>query len=217
MAELLIEHRGRVAVVTLNRPEKRNALNRALIGMLVEAIGAADKDDAIGAIVVCAAGPVFCAGADLAELKAAPAAPEPDSKPHGTALAQNAFCDAGKPVIAAVNGAAVGAGAGLALAADFILMATNARILYPEVRHGIMPSLVAPPLVRAVGRRIAYELLATGDAMDAERARVLGVAYRVVEPSSLVAEAVQLGEQLAALDPALLAGTKRLVQETGSD
>ena len=164
MAELLIEDRGAVRTLTMNRPEKRNALNNALTEALLEGLRAADADDAVHAIVLTGAGPGFCAGADLSEFKDLTATNQPlvERRAQLTMSLHEIFPRLTKPVVSAINGPAIGGGAGLALAADIALMAESAQLAYPEVKHGIVAAIVMPNLVRQIGRKAAFELVATG-------------------------------------------------------
>ena len=115
-----------------------------------------------------------------------------------------------KPVIAALNGSALGAGAAVALAADMVVMSADAKLGYPETRHGMIPSLMIGTLLRHAGRKAAFELLAIGESINAERALVLGLANRIVAPGEVLAEASQMAARLAALDRYALAGTKHV-------
>ncbi|MBX6375943.1 MAG: enoyl-CoA hydratase/isomerase family protein, partial [Acetobacteraceae bacterium] len=139
------ETRGRVLLLTLDRPAKRNALDRALCEALLAALG--ETGDA-AALVVAGAGPSFCAGADLGEWRALEA--DPAAREARAALGEALLAAPGevpKPVVAAVHGAAMGAGAALALGCDMVVMAEGARLGYPEARQGIFPSGVAPSLL----------------------------------------------------------------------
>ena len=212
MAELLIEDRGPVRVLTMNRPEKRNALNNALTEALLEGLRAADADDSVNAIVLTGAGPSFCAGADLAEFKDLTADNQPlvERRAQLTMSLHEIFPRMAKPVVTAINGAAMGGGAGLALAGDIALMAESARIGYPEVKHGIVAAIVMPNLVRQVGRKAAFELLATGQPVGARRALELGMVNRVVPDAELMPAALALAGELAAVSRPAMATTKQL-------
>lgn len=215
MPELLIEDRGAVRILTMNRPEKRNALNNALTEALLESLRAADVDEAVNAIVLTGAGPAFCAGADLAEFK--------DLTPENQGLVERRaqlttslhgiFPQLSKPVITAINGAAMGGGAGLALAGDLALIAESAKIGYTEVKHGIVAAIVMPNLVRQVGRKAAFELLATGQAVGARRALELGMVNRVVPDAGLLDEALALAGELASVSRPAMAATKALFHQ----
>ena len=220
--ELLIDDRGPVQVLTMNRPEKRNALNNALTAALLEALRAADADEEVNCVVLTGAGPGFCAGADLAEFKdLTPDQPHPvESRAELTMRLHQVFSHMTKPVVTAINGAAMGGGAGLALAGDLAVMAESAKIGYPEVRHGIVAAIVMPNLVRQIGRKAAFELLATGQPVDARRALALGMVNRVVPDAELMTEALKLAGELAAVSRPAMATTKQLfyqVTETPFD
>ena len=212
MAELLIEDRGAVRTLRMNRPDKRNALNNALTEALLEGLRAADADDAVNAIVVTGVGPAFCAGADLGEFKDLTEVNQPlvARRAQLTMSLHESFSRLTKPVITAINGPAMGGGAGLALAGDLALMAESARLGYPEVKHGIVAAIVMPNLVRQVGRKAAFELLATGRAIDARRALELGMVNRVVPDAELQAAALALAGELAAVSRPAMATTKAL-------
>ena len=139
MPELLIEDRGAVRTLTMNRPEKRNALNNALTEALLEGLRAADADDAVNVIVLTGAGPAFSAGADLSEFKDLTAENQPlvERRAQLTMSLHEIFSRLTKPVVTAINGAAMGGGAGLALAGDIALMAEvrEARLSRGEARH----------------------------------------------------------------------------------
>jgi enoyl-CoA hydratase/carnithine racemase len=212
MSELLLENRGAVRVLTMNRPDKRNALNFALTEALLEGLRAADADASVGSIVLTGAGPAFCAGADLSEFKdLTPAnAPLVERRAELTMQLHGTFSRLSKPVVTAINGAAMGGGAGLALAGDVAVMAATARLGYPEVKHGIVAAIVMANLVRNVGRKAAFELVATGEPVDAARARSLGMVNRVAAPEQLLPDALALAEKFAGVERDAMAATKAL-------
>ena len=212
MDVLLIEDRGPVRVLTLNRPEKRNALNNALTAALLEALRGADADEAVSCVVLTGAGPGFCAGADLAEFKDLTPEHQPlvERRAELTMSLHHVFSRMTKPVITAINGAAMGGGAGLALGGDIALMAESAKIGYPEVKHGIVAAIVMPNLVRQIGRKAAFELVATGQAIDARRALALGMVNRIVPDGELMSETLALAGELAAVSRPAMAATKQL-------
>ena len=173
-----------VATVTLNRPEKRNALDDATIADLKQHFSNADSDDAVRVIVLRGAGPDFCAGADLSQLEriAAGATPEEnraDAMRLGELLIQMRRMK--KPVIAAVHGNALAGGAGLATACDLIIADKDARFGYPEVKLGFVPAMVMALLVRTVGEKIAFELAALGNPITAAEAHRLGIVNRIAD------------------------------------
>ena len=212
---LLAEDRDAVRVLTMNRPEKRNALNTALTQELLDALRAADKDDAVGCVILTGSGQGFCAGADLGEFKDL----TPDKQHLVEARAELtmqlhlAFSKMAKPVVTAINGAARGGGAGLALAGDMALMAEGAQIGYPETRHGIVAAIVMANLTRQVGRKAAFELVALGEPVGAAKALALGMVNRVVPAAALMQEALATAGKLAAVSRAAMAATKQLFHE----
>ena len=210
---LLIENRGAVRILTLNRPEKRNALDTELTRALLEAIRAADADESVGALVLTGAGAGFCAGADLAEFKGLKDPQAAATRAELTMQLHLSFSKISKPVITAVNGAAMGGGAGLAIAADLALMAEDAKLGYPETKHGIVAAIVLGNLVRQVGRKAAFELVAFGEAIDAATARQLGLVNHVFKKEELIEKAVSMAERLAAASRPAMAETKRLFHE----
>jgi enoyl-CoA hydratase len=212
MSELLIENRGAVRVLTMNRPDKRNALNEALTQALLGGLQAAEDDESVRSLVLTGADPAFCAGADLSEFKELTPdnAQAVERRAELTMKLQGIFSQLSKPVVTAVNGAAMGGGAGLALAGDVALMASTARLGYPEVKHGIVAAVVMANLVRNVGRKAAFELVAAGEPVDAERAVALGLVNRMSAPDALMADAIALAEKFAAVARPAMAATKQL-------
>jgi enoyl-CoA hydratase/carnithine racemase len=212
MSELLVEDHGPVRVLTMNRPDKRNALNFALTEALLEGLRAADADASVGSIVLTGAGPAFCAGADLSEFKdLTPAnAPLVERRAELTKELHAIFSRLSKPVVSAINGAAMGGGAGLALAGDVAVMAATARLGYPEVKHGIVAAIVMANLVRNAGRKAAFELVAAGEPVDAARALALGMVNRVAAPEQLLPDALALAEKFAGVERDAMAATKAL-------
>jgi enoyl-CoA hydratase/carnithine racemase len=212
MSELLIGDRSAVRVLTMNRPEKRNALNHALTQALLDALEAAEADETVRSLVLTGAGRAFCAGADLAEFKdlTPDKAHLVERRAELTMRLHGSFSRLTKPVVTAVNGAAMGGGAGLALAGDVALMAETATLGYPEVRHGIVAAVVMANLVRNVGRKAAFELVASGEPVDAARAAALGLVNRVAAPEQLLDEAIALAQKFAAVERPAMAATKEL-------
>ena len=209
---LLTENRGAVRLLTMNRPEKRNALNMALTQLLIDALRAAEADENVRSIVLTGAGPAFCAGADLSEFKDLTPANQPlvERRAELTMDLHGIFLRLSKPVVTAINGAAMGGGAGLALAGDVAIMAETARLGYPEVKHGIVAAVVMANLVRNVGRKAAFELVATGEPVDAARACALGLVNRVAAPEKLMDDALETAQKFAAVAPQAMAATKTL-------
>ena len=212
---LITEDHGAVRVLILNRPEKRNALNTALTQALLDALRSADQDDTVGCVLLTGAGRAFCAGADLAEFKDLTPEQQPlvEARAELTMQLHLAFARMAKPVVTAINGAAMGGGAGLAIAGDLAVMAEGATLGYPETKHGIVAAIVMANLVRQAGRKAAFELVGLGEAVDAPRALALGLVNRVVPPADLLPAALQLAEKLAAVSRPAMRLTKQLFHE----
>ncbi|HEX6319736.1 MAG TPA: enoyl-CoA hydratase/isomerase family protein, partial [Burkholderiales bacterium] len=135
---LRVEDHGAVRILTMNRPEKRNALNSELTEALLASLHEADKDESIGCVVLTGAGQGFCAGADLAEFRGLQDPQAAEKRAELTMQLHLVFSQISKPIVTAINGAAMGGGAGLAIAADMAVMAEGAKLGYPEARHGIV-------------------------------------------------------------------------------
>lgn len=210
---LLIENRGAVRILTMNRPEKRNALNFELTQGLLDALRAADSDDSVGAIVLTGAGQGFCAGADLNEFKDLGTGVAAENRAELTMQLHLMFTRISKPVVAAINGHAMGGGAGIAIASDLAVMAEGAKLGYPEPKHGIVAAIVMANLVRQVGRKAAFELVSLGEPVDAQRALQLGMVNRVCSLDELLPTALGLAQKLAAVKREAMAETKRLFHE----
>jgi enoyl-CoA hydratase len=212
MTELLIDDDGTVRILKMNRPEKRNALNTALSEGLLNGLREADGDGNVRAIVLTGAGPAFCAGADLSEFSEMQSveAPQIARRSQLTMELQGVFAKLSKPVVTAINGAAMGGGAGLAIGGDIAIMSETARIGYPEVKRGIVAAVVMANLVRHVGRKAAFELVGMGEPVDAARALALGLVTRAVPPEKLMETALEFAKALAAFEPQAMAATKNI-------
>ncbi|HEY7481412.1 MAG TPA: enoyl-CoA hydratase/isomerase family protein [Gemmatimonadales bacterium] len=216
MAALLDSRRDAgVLTLTLNRPDKRNALSAPLIETLHQALESADLDPEVRVVVITGAGKDFCAGADLEELLAsADAAPEAN---EAAALRLGGLFgrlrQLPKPVVAVVRGRAVAGGAGLMTACDIVLAGAGAQIGYPEIQRGFVPAMVMTMLRRLMGEKAALDLVLTGRLLSAEEALARGLVSRVVADDALDREARDLVSSLAAASPSALALTKRLFHQ----
>jgi enoyl-CoA hydratase/carnithine racemase len=212
---LLAEDRGAVRILTMNRPEKRNALNTELTRTLLNELLESDKEDSVRCVILTGAGQGFCAGADLSEFKdLVPAkANLVEERAELTMQLHLAFSRMAKPVVTAVNGAAMGGGAGLALAGDLAVMAAGANLGFPEVRHGIVAAIVMANLVRQVGRKLAFELVSLGEPLSSDRALAAGLVNRVAPDEKVLPEAMSIAERLANMDAEAMQATKRLFHE----
>jgi enoyl-CoA hydratase len=192
---------GGVAVITLNRPDALNALSPEMLDALDSALGRAHGDEGARAVVITGAGRAFCAGADIRHFTTL--APAGVREYAGRAIEVFRHIEEmGKPVIAAINGVALGGGCELAMACTLRIAADTARLGQPEINLGIIPGYGGTQrLARLVGRGRALELLLTGDAMTAEEAWRIGLVNRVVPAASLAAEARRLAQALATRAP----------------
>jgi methylglutaconyl-CoA hydratase len=206
---VLVSTAGPITTLTLNRPEKRNALNRALLEQLAGAIARAERDATQRILILRGAGPAFCAGLDLREASVADHAHDSaerlEAAFHGLATTRLV-------TLAAVHGAAVAGGAGLMCACDFALATREAKIGFPEVRRGIVPALIMTFLRRQLRERDLRELLLLGELITADRALAIGLLSRVVaDAHALEAEINRVAESLLQGGPQTLAETKRLI------
>lgn len=210
-----VERDGGVAVVTLNRPEAMNALSRALRAELAAAMRAVNDDPEVRAVVLTGAGTrAFTAGLDLKELGA-------DTSNLGAANAEGAeenpvkaIEQCGKPVIGAINGVAITGGFEVALACDILIASENARFADTHARVGIMPGWgLSQKLSRMIGISRAKELSLSGNFLDAATACAWGLVNRVVPAEDLLPVAVKLAQDIAGVDPAMVAAYKRLIDE----
>jgi methylglutaconyl-CoA hydratase len=212
---VLYESRPPAVLLTLNRPDRRNALSRGLIAALDDAVQRAQADAACRCVIVTGAGSVFCAGMDLAELQESLGKGGEQSPVWEDALRLATLYDRiytlPKPTIAAVNGPAVAGGAGLVSVCDLALAAPSARIGYPEVRRGLVAAMVMPHLLRHVGERAGRYLLLTGELIDAEEAVRVGFVNAVVPGEELMDRAGAWALALAEGGPEALARTKELL------
>src|SRR5579872_312126 len=208
-----LAHEGPVAAITLNRPDKRNAISFALIDDLLRALDEVAKSDAI-ILILTGAGKAFCSGMDLENLKALLGRTPEQNLQDSQTMVQlfRSLYEFPKLTIAAVNGPAIAGGTGLALLCDFTLAVPEAKFGYTEVRIGFVPAIVSTFLLRQVGEKQARDLLLTGRIIGAEEAFRLGLANEVVEPGRLMDRARQLAASLLENSPASLLSTKSLLR-----
>jgi methylglutaconyl-CoA hydratase len=216
MIEPLVRYERRLpaVVLTLNRPDKRNALSRPLIAALTAALERARDDAAARCVLLTGAGPAFCAGMDLAELEAAIDADRDSVWADAANFARclDLLYSLPKPTVAVVNGAAVAGGAGLVSACDLAVAVPEAKFGYPEVRRGLVAAMVMPHLLRHVGERMARWLLLTGELIDAATAKQSGLINAVVSAAELMSTAERWAASLAEGGPQALATTKDLLR-----
>jgi len=207
-------HEGPTAVLTIDRPDRRNALSRALIAQLSSAVARAADDADVRAVILTGSGPAFCAGMDLDELRATLGDEQDkvwDDAARLSALYEQLYA-LPKPTVAAVNGAAVAGGAGLVTACDLAVAVPAAKFGYPEVRRGLVAAMVLPHLLRHVGERTARWLLLTGELIDAAAAERAGLINAVVPAEALLDTARAWCRSLAEGGPKALATTKELLR-----
>jgi enoyl-CoA hydratase/carnithine racemase len=194
-----------VAFLTLNRPQARNALSVALMMRLQEALDAIAGDAAVRVVVIAGAGPAFCAGHDLREIRADPGRAQYEAVFTQCSRLMLSILRLPKPVIARVHGVATAAGCQLVASCDLAVAAEDARFATPGVNIGLFCSTPMVALSRAVGRKPAMEMLLTGDLVDAARARELGLVNRVVPLAELDDAVARLAGQIAAKSAHVLA------------
>ena len=201
---IIVERRGRVGIVRLNRPQALNALNATLRNELLGAVEAFDADADVGCILITGSDKAFAAGADIKEMADKSYI---DIFRADYAADYERLARVRKPVIAAVAGFALGGGCELAMMCDFIIAADNAKFGQPEIKLGIIPGIGGTQrLARAVGKAKAMDLILTGRMMDAAEAERSGLVARVVPAASLMEEAIKVAETIAAMSqPSLLA------------
>lgn len=209
---LLLDISGAVSTVTLNRPDKRNAISATMIAELQTALDEIEKSHARVAILT-GAGTAFCSGMDLEMLAAiaeqSPAENQEDSRRMAKMLRR--VWSFPRPLIAAVNGAALAGGCGIATLCDFTLAVPGAKFGYTEVKIGFLPALVSVFLIRQIGEKHTRDLLLTGRIIDAEEAKGLGLVNEIVPEEKLLTRARELADLLIAASPASLSRAKRLM------
>ncbi len=208
---MLVERRAGVATLTLNRPEKRNALDRRTVAELGAALESCDLAADVRVVVLRGAGKDFCAGGDLAELLASVDASGEENERHALEIGELFLGLRGLPklTVAVVQGRALAGGAGLALACDLVVARADAELGFPEILRGFVPAMVTALLRRMVGEKVAFDLAATGRAVDAQEAGRLGLVSRVVPARGFEAQVTKLLASLAALPPSALALLKQ--------
>ena len=209
-----LAHEAGVATITLNRPDKRNAISFELIDDLLRALDDVGKSEAL-VVILTGAGKAFCSGMDLDDLKALLGrSPEQTLQDSQTMVRLfRALYEFPKVTIAAVNGAAIAGGTGLALLCDFTLAVPEAKFGYTEVRIGFVPAIVSTFLLRQVGEKQAHDLLLTGRIFGAEEAVRMGLVNEVVPAEKLMTRARELAALLMENSPLSLRLTKRLLND----
>jgi methylglutaconyl-CoA hydratase len=210
---------GATAMLSLNRPEKRNALSPELIEELLAALDAIEAEDAVRVLIIIGEGPAFCSGMDLEYLKGLAGQTEEQNRADAqrTTRMFRRLWSFPKPLIAAVNGPAMAGGCGIATLADFTLASEEAKFGYTEVRVGFIPALISAFLQLQVGEKVARDLLLSGRIFGAAEAKSLGLVTQIVPATQLLGTARELATSLAANSPAALRTTKRLFVKCSED
>ncbi len=215
MSELQLDLSAGVLTATLNRPDVRNALNRAVVDGLHRALDRADLEPEVRVMLLRGAGKDFCAGADLQELLAsadrAPGENEQDAMRLGTVFTRMRALP--KPVVAAVHGRALAGGAGLATACDIVLATESAQFGYPEIQRGFVPAMVMTLLRRVTTEKKAFDLVATGRVLPATEAMAAGLVSRVAPDARFEELVTEVVTALASASPTALALTKQLFHD----
>jgi len=206
---ILVEQRGAVTLVTLNRPQALNALNSQILSELLDAMAAFDKDPSQGCAVITGSEKAFAAGADIKEMQAQGFA---DMYGHDFFAGWDAFTRTRKPIIAAVSGYALGGGCELAMMCDFILAADTAKFGQPEIKLAVSPGMGGSQrLTHAVGKAKAMEMCLTGRMMDAAEAERAGLVSRILPAADLVEDAVRTAALIASMAPLSILANKEMV------
>lgn len=217
MSDILkIERKGVIVWLTMNRPDKRNALNSDLVESLSEALENAEADQDVRVIILAANGSVFCAGADFKEFTNRTDDTSALSKRRSTGMGllfQMSQVKT-KPIIAVVDGQALGGGAALAIACDIVIASNKAKFGYPEIKAGFTIAGVLPLLVKHVGIKAAFDLCATGRSIDVQEAQGLGLVTYVIASEDLMLEAQRVAELMAGFSGHTLAVIKQIMQKS---
>jgi methylglutaconyl-CoA hydratase len=214
-ARLRLTREGPVARVALTRPAVRNAFDDVLIAELAQAFLSLDRDTETRVVVLSGDGPSFCAGADISWMRKAGGYSREENEADAEKMARmlRAIDACSKPVVALVHGAAIGGGVGLVAAADIAIAAEGTVFSLAEVRLGILPSVISPYVLRAIGPRQARDLFLTGDRFDAREALRIGLVHAVVPASDLEAAGAKKVESLLAAGPEAVTAAKRLIDQ----
>jgi methylglutaconyl-CoA hydratase len=213
--DVIVTREGPVATLTLDRPDRRNALDPDLLGALASAIDEVADDDDVRVVVLTGAGSAFSAGADLDWMRASVSLSDERNREDTTVMAAafETIDRCPKAVVARVNGAAIGGGAGLVACADVAVAVEGARFGFAEVRLGLLPAVISPFVLRAVGAGRARELFTTGRTFDADEAAAYGLVHRVVAPDTIDDAVREVTDAFLLCAPQAVAANKRLVRD----
>ncbi len=215
---LAIERQDGITTLTIDRPAVRNALNAELVRAMIDAARAAIADPACRVIVLAGAGKAFCAGADLNWMKAGATFSSDENRADSMQLATllRTLDESPKPTIARVHGAAYAGGLGLICACDVAIAGTDARFSVSEVRIGLIPAMISPYLLRAIGPRAASRYFLSAEVFDALEAHRIGLVQQTVAPEALDATVASLAAAIRLGGPNALAASKALVRDFGA-
>jgi methylglutaconyl-CoA hydratase len=215
VSDVRLTRQGPVSSLTLDRPDRRNALDPGLLGALAEAVDSASADPAVRVVVITGAGTAFSAGADLEWMRASRDLSDEQNRADADAMAEafETIDRCPKAVIARVHGPAIGGGAGLVACSDVAIAAEGSRFAFAEVRLGLIPAVISPYVLRAIAPGHARELFTTGRTFDAAEAAALGLVHRVAPAEGLDAAVDEVARALLACSPQAIEANKRLVRD----
>jgi len=215
---LSVSTEGGLARVVLARPDVRNAFNAELIAALRETFDRLSSDSSVRAVVLSGQGKVFCGGADINWMRASLDLSHEENVQDARAMSDmfRAIDRCSKPVVAKIQGAALGGGAGLAAVCDIVIASTDAIFGFTEVKLGIIPAVISPFVLAKIGQSHARALFLTGERFDARRAHKIGLVHEVVVGDTLDLAVERVVEELQTAGPAATAAAKRLIQDVGA-
>lgn len=205
-----------IALLTLNRPQKHNALNENLITELIHLLEEINNSERIHALILTGKGDSFCSGADLNDMRTAHALPPDENQKKASRLAKlpQTLYHLNKPTIALVNGPAFGAGVGLIACCDIALAANkNVHFCFSEVQFHLTPAVISPYIIKAIGQRHARYYFLSGQSFDVEEAQHMGLIHSIYAKNKLLDKAEQLAQQLAQTDPEAIQEIKQLTKQ----
>jgi methylglutaconyl-CoA hydratase len=214
MSHITITQQGAVATITLNRPEVHNAFDDKLIRELTIALIDLEREPNVRALVLAGSGPSFSAGADMVWMRRMAGAPEEDNRVDAQRLAElmRTLAFLGKPTVARVHGSAFGGGVGLIACCDVALASSEAKFGLTEVKLGLVPAVISPYVIDAIGARQAVRLFQTAETFDAARALAIGLVHEVVAPTELDGAVQRQLDLLAKAGPQAMREAKALAQ-----
>ena len=214
-ATIIVSREGRLAGITLNRPEKRNAMNLEMLEELSTALEQLAADDHISALIINGNGEHFCAGADIAWMQSAGTLTAKENQQDASVLANLLYqlYEFPKPTIALAHGATLGGGMGIISVCDIALAAKNTNFGFPEVRIGLAPSTISPYVLQAIGARKALYYFLTGTRFDAEESKTIGLIHQITDDDALYRAGHALAQTVMQNGPHALSAIKKLVHE----